>query len=155
LLTQYPIIEKFGGKVGQISKSIFHLKRGEIYSLGTKNIFAFGGAKSIDVEYRIKDISWWEKEIPSLKEKEYGLQNLKNFNYDIDIVISHTCPAHVFDYVVNNKKKVTEVEEYLEKVMLLLENYKIDYQWYFGHFHRDVTVNNKFNCLYKSILKVK
>lgn len=54
-------IKRFGGNVGEyIKNKCFHLKRGEIYNIAGKNIFTMGGAKSIDIAYRERNISWWE-----------------------------------------------------------------------------------------------
>ena len=38
----------FGGQVGVLNESIFHLKRGYVYTIGEKKIFTFGGGYSID-----------------------------------------------------------------------------------------------------------
>ena len=27
--------------------------------------------------------------------------------------------------------------------------------WYFGHFHRDITINNKFSCVFNGIYELK
>ena len=36
MLYMYPVVDKFGGKVGKISDSIYHLRRGEIYTIDDK-----------------------------------------------------------------------------------------------------------------------
>jgi hypothetical protein len=56
-LNQLPVEEKFGGKVGVIADSIYHLKRGEIYQIQDKKILSFGGAESIDKLSRIEGIT--------------------------------------------------------------------------------------------------
>ena len=76
LLKEFPVINKFGGKVQKISDSIFHLMRGEIYTIEGKTLFCMGGASSIDKELRVPNKSWWEEEIPSSSELNYGLNNL-------------------------------------------------------------------------------
>ena len=63
LLNEFPVIEKFGGKVQEIGKDIFHLMRGEIYTIDGKTFFCMGGAESTDKVYRIEHISWWKEEI--------------------------------------------------------------------------------------------
>ena len=59
LLEEYPEEERYGGKVGKISKHIYHLKRGEVYTIEDKTFFVFGGASSIDQMYRTPYVSWW------------------------------------------------------------------------------------------------
>ena len=49
-LYNYPIEEWKGGKVHKIRDSVLHLMRGEIFDIDNKKIFAFGGAKSHDIQ---------------------------------------------------------------------------------------------------------
>lgn len=50
LYNDYPEKEWHGGNVHQIRDSIYHLMRGEVYNIDDKNIFAFGGARSHDIQ---------------------------------------------------------------------------------------------------------
>ena len=43
LLSSYPVTELYGGRVQQINKNIYHLLRGEIYTIESKTFFVFGG----------------------------------------------------------------------------------------------------------------
>jgi hypothetical protein len=66
LLYQFPVVERYGGKVHKVRKNIFHLMRGEVYEIEGKTFFAFGGASSVDKHLRVESISWWEQENFSL-----------------------------------------------------------------------------------------
>ena len=59
LISELPVIEKFGGKVHQISNSVFYAIRGEIYKINEKKILTCGGADSRDKELRTEGKSWW------------------------------------------------------------------------------------------------
>jgi hypothetical protein len=48
LLNSYPVTEKFGGKVHEIDKNIFHLMRGQVYEINGKSFFTMGDAASRD-----------------------------------------------------------------------------------------------------------
>ena len=76
LLSQLPEVELFGGTVGKVCDSVYHLKRGEIYTIDGKKFFCFGGAKSTDKEWRVEGLSWWPEEMPSKAEMDFGLENL-------------------------------------------------------------------------------
>lgn len=91
LLSKYQITHWNGGRVQYIRENIVHLMRGEIYNFFGLKIFTMGGANSTDKEYRIKDYSWWEQELPNKDEREYALNNLKNNCNNVDIIITHTC----------------------------------------------------------------
>lgn len=57
-LNLYPTVPFCGGMAGQIDSSIYHLKRGEIYTIEGKTFFCFGGAQSHDRAYRKEGVSW-------------------------------------------------------------------------------------------------
>ena len=109
-LYNYPIEEWKGGKVHEIRDSVLHLMRGEIFDIDNKKIFAFGGARSHDIQdgilnldeeeriyeyrkrgayFRIRDFSWWDLELPIEEEIQNGISNLEKVNYKVDYVISH------------------------------------------------------------------
>lgn len=138
LLETYPIIDKFGGKVRQIDTSIFQLLRGEVYNIGGKTIFTFGGASSVDKVYRQEGISWWSSELPNNKEIENALNNLEKVNYKVDIVVTHTCPSNLLPYVLDGENRYGEdiCNKFFEEIQS-----KLDYDfWYFGHFHKDLKI---------------
>ena len=72
MLKEYPVTLWNGGYVQKITDSVIHLMRGQVFTIEGKKIFVFGGAESIDKEYRIPGVSWWPQEIPSFKEMETG-----------------------------------------------------------------------------------
>ena len=100
-LASYPIKEWHGGKVHEVRSNVLHLMRGEVFTIEDKKFFAFGGASSHDIQdgildyidkdwreeakkldkqgkymYRIKDLSWWKEELPTVEEMQHGLDVL-------------------------------------------------------------------------------
>lgn len=151
LLYEYPVEERFGGHVGVLRDSVFHLKRGEIYEIDNLRIFTFGGAASHDKAYRKEGVSWWPQELATKEKLDKGLDILESIDYDIDIVISHTCPESVMNKLFIGSKSITILEQYFEVIRNNLDERNIDYNWYFGHFHQDKTFDDKFHCLYEKI----
>lgn len=89
-----------GGKVGVVSDNIFHLRRGEIYTIANKTIFTFGGAASYDKQYRTENVSWWARELPSREEEERALDNLERAQHKVDYILTHTLPEFVVGDIV-------------------------------------------------------
>ena len=46
-----------GGKAHKIRDSVLHLMRGEIFDIDNKKIFAFGGARSHDIQDGILNLN--------------------------------------------------------------------------------------------------
>jgi predicted phosphodiesterase len=151
LLNSYPVSEWNGGKVHQISDSIYHLMRGQVFVIDGKKIFTFGGAMSIDKQYRKEFTSWWKQEIPSGEEFLEAEANLIKNNHVVDFIITHTAPqGNLILFGI-------EGDKYHDPVAKLLTNFRSGNRfkhWYFGHFHIDKT-RGKFTALYDKIVEMK
>jgi hypothetical protein len=148
-LSQLPETNMFGGKVGVVSHSIFHLKRGEVYTFNNKKAIAIGGAMSIDKQYRTEFISWWKEELLSYQEESYVLEQIQNHNPDF--ILSHTCPQFLIPHILNDICKYSDpTSKFFSHVLDTYEDFE---HWYFGHFHRDITYMN-FTCCYNEIKRV-
>ena len=152
LLNTYPIEEWHGGKVHRVSDSVVHLMRGEIYGIGGKRFFVFGGADSIDKLSRRLGQSWWPEEIPSIAEMEYGQMKLEKVGNKVDYVITHEAPTNIYRKIYEARKVVMPyaLTEYLQ----MLDD-SIEYEkWYFGHHHIDKVIDEKHVALYQKVLKI-
>ncbi len=135
LLNQFPVIEKFGGKVHQLKNNIFHLMRGEIFEIQGKTFFTFGGATSTDKDWRTAHVSWWQEENFSPTEFENAINNLEKVDFAVDYVITHTAPARFVDSVPEAVERIKDC-----KTSMLLSDLEpmLKYKkWFFGHFHID------------------
>lgn len=150
LLEKYETIEKFNGKVHKIREHVFHLQRGQMYSIQGKRVFTMGGALSQDRRI-LKDgsKSWWDAELPSQAELDFGILNLEKSNFKVDLIITHDAPSSIVKQI-NSKYSTNYLTEYLEYLRRI-----VDFDsWYFGHYHLDKSFESgKFNCVYQSIIK--
>ena len=135
LLYQFPIEERYGGKVRKLSENIFYLMRGEVYEIEGKKYFTFGGATSADKYTREEGVSWWKEETHTKEEYENALKNLAKVDFNVDCVITHTVPKHFLENVSFNKQGAEEcpVAIMLDDLVKLLHYHK----WFAGHFHVD------------------
>lgn len=95
MLYEFPLIDKFGGKVREIAPDIFHLDRGQVLTIDGKKIFVMGGARSHDKIYRTEHISWWKEEMPSNEEMEKAVRALEANNWTVNYVLTHCAPRSV------------------------------------------------------------
>lgn len=140
-----------GGKVHQIAENIFHLMRGQVFTIENKKIFTMGGGESPDVDIRFEMKTWNELEIPSKSELLEGVNNLQKNNAFVDIIISHEPPATIKDFLLlqtPNTTTITAINTYLEDVS---KSCKFNH-WYFGSMHMDKLISSTQACLYKNIL---
>lgn len=147
---EFPDIPYFNSSVKRISDSIYYLKRGHIYQIEDISIFTFGGASSIDKEYRTNHVSWWRQEIPTEVEKNYGLKFLELYNYDIDFVLTHTCPESIYNKLLSDRviKKDIKEEKSFREYLDIIKCKASFREWHFGHFHIDEIVDDKYFAHY-------
>lgn len=174
-LYSYPEITWKGGQIHVIRPSVFHLMRGQIFDLQGKKFFTFGGASSHDIQdgiiemdeegewkekmklwkrqekmFRIKNLSWWEQEIPSGKEFDEGLKTLTVKDSKVDFVITHCAPQEVASVFSNGLYKADTLTSYLNIISRNVEFSK----WFFGHYHDNRAIMGKYLMLYEQIIRI-
>ena len=149
------IIEWNGGRAGILPFGIIHLLRGEIYNINNKIIGICGGANSIDKAWRVEGESWWKEEEISDSDIANFEANLLKYNNKIDIMLTHDIPVSILPTVkiysgINNDNMVSNSQLQLEKIDQMVDIKK----WYFGHWHIDKEINDKYECFFKNIKEV-
>ena len=154
-LNKLPIEIWNGGKIHRLSSNIIHLIRGQIYEIENKKFFSMGGATSPDKMLRILNFNYFEEEDCSYIETKLALENLeKNLN-KVDYILTHTIGdeflkknmSQYFKYYPQYSGAINRFLDYIDET--------VDYKhWYFGHFHKDIKLDNKHTLLYNNIIKL-
>lgn len=154
LINSYPVVDFCGGKAHKINEKLYHLMRGNVYTINGLKFFVFGGGLSVDKKYRIPGVSWWKEEYPSLDEEEHALMTLEQHNFKVDYVLTHVAPSSIVDYMIQYnifstfERCDSKANDYVSKFLEHIFN-KLEFKhWYFGHYHTDFKVNDKFTVMY-------
>lgn len=172
-LKSYPIIEWNGGKVQELRPHVYHLMRGEVYTIENRRFFAFGGASSHDISdgivpfenwkktakqwqdsgkymFRIDHVSWWADELPTQKEMFNGEQNLEQHDWNVDFVLSHCAPTYIVVLMgFDGSDRLTEYFQHL------VYDHALQFRhWLFGHYHVNRKIDDRFVCLYEQITRI-
>ena len=175
---EFEIVDFHGGKAHRICENVYHLMRGYVFELCGKKFFAFGGASSHDIQdgilepsdykstkelandynkwtqrgemLRINHISWWKQEMPSEDEMKFGLETLRNNGNKVDYIVSHCCPQEVASLFSHGFYKPDKLTDYFNTVARTTEFSK----WFFGHYHNNKQILDKFIMLYEQIVRV-
>lgn len=175
---EFEIVDFHGGKAHRICENVYHLMRGYVFELCGKKFFAFGGASSHDIQdgilepsdykstkeltndynkrtqrgemLRINHISWWKQETPSEDEMKFGLETLRNNGNKVDYIVSHCCPQEVASLFSHGFYKPDKLTDYFNTVARTTEFSK----WFFGHYHNNKQILDKFIMLYEQIVRV-
>lgn len=150
-LSSFELTAWNGGLAHRVSANVFHLPRGELFQLGKKTFFTFGGGCSTDRDLRKQTIvkSYWEREMPLCSEYDRGIAQLESVNYKADIILTHTAPATIAKRLCCDGLKdpmESPLNYYLERIMQR-SSYEM---WFCGHFHCDrLFEKERIHCLYK------
>lgn len=149
LLNSFPVEELYGGRVHKINRNIYHLMRGEIYTIDGKTIFTFGGGESEDKDIRIENGTWWKEEQPTIEEMSYAVENLDKVNRKVDYIITHQ-PSMTDMALVDRRCTVNPISTFFDEL-----SHNIEYKkWYFGSLHKDKKIP-KARSLFTDIATIK
>ena len=171
-LYKYTVKEFNGGLVHEIRPHVLHLIRGEVFNIQGYKFFAFGGASSHDISdgilnmdevdkiklwrkqrkmFRVRDLSWWDLELPTQDEMQHGIETLEKHNFDVDFVISHCAPQNVVSFfshgLFNPDALTTYFDELIEKGLKFSA-------WFHGHYHDNQKNLGKYVMLYEQIVRI-
>ena len=152
LINSYPVEMWNGGKVHKIKPDIIHLMRGQVFEIEGKTIFTFGGATSIDKDYRVEGESWWSQELPTYEELDEGVANLKRYGNRVDYIITHSCSERAFAYpIIQNN---ATIKYHCPEVQMLsyIEEIATFKHWFFGHFHLDAELGDRYTALLHNVV---
>jgi hypothetical protein len=153
MLKTFPVEKWKGGRVQPIRKNVLHLLRGEIFTIEGHTFFCFGGATSIDKEWRIMGESWWPEENATQGEFEYAERNLASHGWSVDYVVTHTAPEKWKQRWGDSVfwKDVCKTAQMLDSI----EDRVTYKKWFFGHLHIDDHADGKKDMwLYEDIIKL-
>ena len=154
-LNKYPEIDMFGGKVGEITEGIYHLKRGYIYNIQGYKIFTFGGANSVAKHTLTDGVDWWKEEKFNLEESNRAFDNLEKHNCNVDLILSHTCSTTALKYLSEYYKRTMYPPDEFNRLFEEFK-YRVNYKkWLFGHHHLDLELRDNEVAVFKDFYKLE
>lgn len=142
-----------GGRVHRVAGNLFHLMRGQIFTLEGQTFFTFGGGESYDREMRQEHVSWWREELPSPSEMSEGAENIDDAGCKVDYIITHEPPSLVKSSMLlrhGEADRVNRLNGYLEQL-----NRECTFRhWFFGSMHEDRRVTPVHTAVFRSLLRL-
>lgn len=107
---------------------------------------------------RIEGISWWKDEQIKGSDILRAVQNC-NSNYHFDYIFTHCCPIEI---LLKNKTSLCDfpIEEELldhkseDRLQKLKDKITFN-NWWFGHYHQDINLDDVFSCLYHGFKELR
>ena len=89
--------------------------------------------------------------MPSMKQMTRGAENLKDNDWKVDIVISHSLPTFILNELeMTDIYNPNQLTDYFERI-----NQKLDFKlWFSGHYHRNLQCTHRHYMIFDSIAKI-
>jgi len=114
-LNGYDVVTFCGGKAHRVMGSVYHLMRGQVFTIEGMKFFAVGGAASHDKHLRREGITWWPEELPSDEEYREAVLNLQAHDNTVDYIVTHCAPDSV-QWEISDRYESDKLTEFFEAV---------------------------------------
>lgn len=154
ILNKFPAEDWNGGKARNICGNLYHLMRGEVYTIEGLKVFTMGGGESPEAELRYEDIDADRPENPTQEELLNAVANLEKINYKTDIIVTHEPPSKTREFLLMQKNEqftVSALNAFFDELALQCE-YK---KWYFGSMHTDKYISANQVAVFRNIINAK
>ncbi len=148
LLAGYPEAEFMGGRARNVSGRLWHLMRGEVYTIEEKKIFIFGGGESADVDSKRAQNRWYPEEMPSMEEMQRGADNLEKAGLAVDYILTHIPPGSVLAMMEKGNPEYDNLQIYLNEVA---KRVKFE-RWIFGRMHKDRVLTPHYTAVFDQVI---
>ncbi|MDR0197953.1 MAG: metallophosphoesterase [Oscillospiraceae bacterium] len=141
-----------GGKTRKISGRLRMSARGQVFEIGGKRVFVFGGGDRDDGA-----ASGGEGEKPTPEDFAEAMKNLEKADFKVDYVVSYEPPTQITEFLSLSKLDDDAAPEseraghYLDEI-----NKKLKYErWFFGRHHINKIVTPKYFALFDGIVSAE
>lgn len=152
LLDKLPTYCYNGNNVKYVSSHLYYLPSG-VYKFNSKKMLVIGGAESHDKEFRVKDVDWWEEELPTETQLRGLLQLIKENDNTFDLVLSHCAPDWVQEHYFRDYPH-NWLTSFFEGIYF--ETSFSD--WFCGHYHIDKDIalcdDKPIHILFDNIVEI-
>lgn len=154
VLNSYTPYRWKGGNAHKIANNIFHLMRGEIFTLENKTFFVMGGGESEDRNMREEGVSWWKEEMPNAEELKNASDNLEDAYKSVNYILTYEAPAIAKDFLklhTNRAVSLSPLNTYLQELTKDVSYY----HWYFGSLHTDLNISKHMTAVFSNIHEIR
>lgn len=145
-IRELPEVDLYCAKGYKIDHNIYCLRRGEIYTIDGVSIFALGGGLD---PHAVEPTVDNPPSLPTDKELEYAVENIRKARKAVDIIITHEAPASV-KRVIDKRAQINDLNIFLDTVL-----HNVRYKrWYFGSLHEDRMLSDRLCCVWREVREV-
>ena len=154
ILNKFPSSDWNGGKARNITGNLYHLMRGEIYTIEGMKVFTMGGGESPEAELRFEDEDYDRLETPTKEELLAAVTRLEQQDYNVDLIITHEPPSKTREFLLmqsNEQFTVSALNAFFDELSVQCK-YK---KWFFGSMHTDKYISANQVAVFRNFINAK
>ena len=154
ILNKFPAEDFNGGKARNITGNLYHLMRGQIYTIEGMKVFTMGGGELPEAEFRFEEEDAEHPELPTKEELLSAVNRLEQVNFDVDLIITHEPPSKTREFLLMQKNEqfsVTSLNAFLDELAVQCK-YK---KWYFGSMHTDKYISANQVAVFRNFINAR
>lgn len=151
LLDEYEVGVFCGGKAHNIYGNLYHLMRGQIYSIEKQTFFVMGGGESPDIDLLFDNGAWSRREFPTSEELAEGAENMEKVGCKVDYIVTHEPPSKIKSFLKLKSElpaRITGLNAYFDEMSNACK-YR---RWFFGSMHIDKHISTTHIAVYKKVI---
>ena len=152
LLDAYPVVNFCGGAARRVRRNVFHLMRGQIYTIEHKTVFTLGGGETPESQMQSdEELDAARPEVPDKNEMLAAVENLQKHGYKVDYIATHEPPASIRDFMSlseMNRREMSALGAFLDELSKTATFEK----WYFGSMHADKHISRSFTSVFQELV---
>ncbi len=155
LLNSFPVVEWNGGLAHKIQSNIYHLMRGQMYTIDGQKVFTMGGGETPDADILDNELTDNDKAaVPTDREMLDGVNRMEQAGFICDYIITHEPPSKIKDFLLlseNKPLRVNALNAYFDELQAQC-SYKC---WFFGSMHMDKYISASQCAVFKNIINAR
>ncbi|MCQ2085093.1 MAG: hypothetical protein MJZ21_02980 [archaeon] len=145
LLSDHPVFPWNGGMTQNISRSITHLMRGQVFTMGGKTFLTMGGGTTPGRDDFGKYYTWWPEQDIFPQEILAAEYNLAEHGNKVDYVFTCECPTSWKSEISGFRTSCSDSLEHLMD--------KVEYRhWYFSDIVHHELPEHSATALYQEVI---
>jgi len=153
LLRGYPVEGWNGGQAHHLGGKLYHLMRGQLYTIEGKSVFAMGGGVSPDDDLRAPDENRMRWEIPSKEELDRALEAIVRAQGKLDYIITHEPPMKIKAFLqlkdqTQSRAEPTGLNTFFEEMGKCCTFRR----WFFGSMHMDKLIASTHAAVFRKVI---
>ena len=155
LLNDCPLVDWNGGKAHRLQANIYHLLRGQMYTIDGKTVFTMGGGENPEADILEDTLSANDKAaIPTDQELLDGVNRMEKAGFRCDYIVTHEPPSKIKEFLMlgeNATLRVTALSAYFDELQTQC-SYR---HWYFGSMHLDKFISGRQTAVFRTIVNAE